>query len=277
MKMSTGVYQTCIGRDGEITQIRQNSDGSFRATMHFPATEATELNDAMPESNETVTFNSNDRYLYSLEIKYSGGYKSQYTFVTKDFEQSFAEFDQIQKEKRRKALEGSRGQIQINAEDDIPEDLVTSMLETFYENTVISASDFVTDDSKYDPGHIKPKTGTTYGECFEAADTCVVEVYNSKYDGYRISVLMASNGEISYRSSISFIVGTDGINHSYHPDSAWLAGDMGEMCISSDGRYGKKDLLVQYNVTDYLEKQLYIITYMKTVLFVAAPDLFTFE
>ena len=105
--MTGGVYPGAYGRTCELTEIHKNSNGSFSIVLHYPATEATDMDDAMPELKEAVIFDSTDSFYETLEITYDDGTVREYMFVADEFEQAITKFDQIINEKQKNALEAN--------------------------------------------------------------------------------------------------------------------------------------------------------------------------
>ena len=107
LEMTGGVYPGAYGRTCELTEIHKNSNGSFSIVLHYPATEATDMDDAMPELKEAVIFDSTDSFYETLEITYDDGTVREYMFVADEFEQAITKFDQIINEKQKNALEAN--------------------------------------------------------------------------------------------------------------------------------------------------------------------------
>lgn len=95
MKMTGGVYPGYYDRTCEIIDIHAQNDGSFQAVLYYPETEATELDDGMPEHRESVILSSNDSFRASLIIEYNDGRKEEFKYVSSDFDNATKEFDRI--------------------------------------------------------------------------------------------------------------------------------------------------------------------------------------
>lgn len=105
MHMTGGVYPGTYGRTCEITKIEHKTGSSFNAILYYPATEKTEMDDAMPELKKEATFNSPDGYCESLEITYKDGTISKFVFVEDEFEQAAVKFEQIIEEKQQSKID----------------------------------------------------------------------------------------------------------------------------------------------------------------------------
>ena len=100
MQMAGGTYPGAYGRTCEITQIKQNSDNTIQTELYYPATEATDMDDAMPELRVPAKFDSSDGFRNTLTIKYEDGTIKEFEFVADEFEQATSKFDKIIEEKQ---------------------------------------------------------------------------------------------------------------------------------------------------------------------------------
>ena len=162
MNMIGGVYPGCYDRTCEISEIQSKNDGSFQAVLYYPATEATEMDDAMPEYRETVVFSSDNTFRNSFVIEYENGQKRKYKNVSDDFDKATEEFDQFLYNKASQASNADQ-----NQQESTQKTAVYSYTHSALEGAVIIKSDTSTGAVKYKKkcekcGKVDSTTVSTY-------------------------------------------------------------------------------------------------------------------
>lgn len=144
MNMTGGVYPGSYDRTCEISEIKAKNDGSFQAVLYYPATEATAMDDAMPEYRETVIFSTNDTFRNSLVIESETGKKNEYKYISADFDKATKEFDLLINNKPSHSSDENQNQQQSTQKT-----AVRTYTHAALEGAVIIQSDTSTGALKY--------------------------------------------------------------------------------------------------------------------------------